>query len=71
MDKVEQALLKLFEKHRIVFWYDDKGEQRQEFDELWLTGVEKLELSGNEFSLKYKILREAPNQKFLIYHPGP
>ena len=71
MDKIEQALLKLFDKHRIVFWYDEKQELRQEFDELWLTGVEKIELGGNEFGIKYRILREATNHKFLLYHAGP
>jgi uncharacterized protein (TIGR02687 family) len=70
MDKLEQALLKLFDKHRIVFWYDEKQELRQEFDEMWLTGVEKIEVNNNEFSIKFRILREEINQKYLLYHSG-
>lgn len=71
MSTIDQALLKLFAKYRVVFWYDEKQELRQEFDDLEVSDVEKVELSGNEFSLKYHILREAPEQKFLLYHAGP
>jgi len=71
MDKISQAITRLFDKHRIVFWYDAKQELRQEYDSLWLTGVEKIEIQNNEFNLKNLILREKPNQKFLLYHEGP
>jgi uncharacterized protein (TIGR02687 family) len=70
MNKISQALQSLFEKHRIVFWYDPKHEMREEFDEAWLLGVEKLEIENNEFNLKYRILREQPGQRFLLYHAG-
>src|SRR5689334_1608974 len=71
MDKISQALTHLFEKHRIIFWYDAKKELRQEFDSLWLPGVEKIELQKNEYGVKHLILREKPAQKFLLYHEGP
>ena len=71
MDKITQAILRLFEKHRIVFWYDAKRELRQEFESLWLAGIEKRELKDNEFNIKHLILREKPNQKFLLYREGP
>jgi uncharacterized protein (TIGR02687 family) len=71
MSKVENALQQLFENHRIVFWYDTKKEMREAFDGAWLVGVEKLEIKGNAFGLKYHILREARQQKFLLYHEGP
>ena len=32
-----------------------------------LPGVEKVELNNNEFGLKYRMLREEPEQKFLLY----
>jgi uncharacterized protein (TIGR02687 family) len=66
-----QALTRLFERHRIVFWYDAKQELRNEFEELDLPGVEKLELANNEYSIKYRILREQPERQFLLYHEGP
>jgi uncharacterized protein (TIGR02687 family) len=70
MDKISQAITRLFDKHRIVFWYDTKKELRQEYESLWLPGIEKVELSNNEYRVKYLILREKPSQKFLLYHEG-
>ena len=69
--KIIENLKKLFEKHRIIFWYDDKKELREDFDNLYLDDVEKIEIKNNEYSLKYKILRENPTQKFLLYFEGP
>ena len=69
-NRIAHALTALFEKHRIVFWYDSKDELRAEFDALDLQGVTKLEIANNEYALKYRILREEPEQKFLLYHAG-
>jgi uncharacterized protein (TIGR02687 family) len=70
MDRIAQALSKAFDRHRIIFWYDSKKELRSEFEELNLADIEKIELNNNEFGVKYRILREQPNQKFLLYHEG-
>ena len=70
-NRIAQALTKLFERHRIIFWYDAKKELRSEFEALALPDIEKLELANNEFGVKYHLLREAPEQKFLLYHEGP
>ena len=70
-ERIDQALNRLFERHRIVFWNDTKLELREEFDSLQLEGVEKVELVNNEFRVKYHILREQPEQKFLLYREGP
>ena len=70
-DRIAHALTKLFERHRIVFWYDAKKELRADFEALQLTGIEKLELTNNEYGIKYKMLREHPEQKFLLYREGP
>ena len=69
--KIAQALSKLFEKHRIVFWYDNLNELRADFAALALPGIEKIELNNNEFGVKHRILREQPEQKFLLYRDGP
>ena len=71
MTNIQSMLDNLFRKHRIVFWYDNKSELRDEFESLLLPGVELIELANNEFGVKYRILRLQPNQKFLIYHEGP
>ncbi|MGO2125006.1 BREX-1 system phosphatase PglZ type A [Psychrobacter sp.] len=69
-DRIINSLQRLFERHRIVFWYDTKQELRDDFDSLTLEGIEKIVLNNNEFGVKYKILREQPNQKFLLYRAG-
>lgn len=71
MDKIAQAIFRLLEKHRIVFWYDAKKELRHEFESLLIPGVETVELNNNEYRIKYRVLREKPTQKFLLYHEGP
>ena len=68
--KITQALTNLFDKQRIVFWYDNQLEFRADFEALVLEGVEKIELVNNEFGVKYRILREQPEQKFLLYREG-
>jgi len=70
-NRIAQALTKLFYRHRIVFWYDAKQELRDDFESLQLPDVEKLELINNEYGIKYKLLREHPEQKFLLYREGP
>lgn len=68
--RIAQALTKLFDRHRIVFWYDAKQELRDDFEALQLPDVEKLELINNEYGIKYRLLREQPEQKFLLYREG-
>lgn len=70
-EQIAQALKKVFEKHRIVFWYDAKKELRNDFETLSLPDVEKVEIANNEYGLKYRMLREQPEQKFLLYREGP
>ena len=70
-DRIALALTRLFDRHRIVFWYDANQELRGDFEALELSGVQKLELTNNEFGLKYRILREQPDQRFLLYREGP
>lgn len=40
--KIQQALGNLFDKQRIVFWYDTRREFRADFESLALPGVEKI-----------------------------
>lgn len=66
-NKIETSLSKLFENHRVVFWYDSKKELRDDFDSINIDGVNKEEINNNEFGLKYQILREKSDEKFLLY----
>lgn len=70
-DRIAKALTNLFEKHRIVFWYDAKRELRDEYEGLQLDGIEKVEITNNEFGLKHRMLRQEPDRKFLVYKHGP
>lgn len=69
--RIAQALSKLFERHRIVFWYDAKSELRADFTAVSLEDVDKIELTNNEFGIKHRILRKHPEGKFLLYRDGP
>jgi uncharacterized protein (TIGR02687 family) len=53
-----------------VFWYDKKHELRKEFESLALPDIEKVELQNNELAVKYRLLREQPGRKFLLYQEG-
>ena len=69
--QIQTALTRLFDKHRIIFWYDTKHELRSDFEAVSISDVEKLEIANNEYGLKYRVLRESPDQKFLLYKEGP
>lgn len=69
-ERIAQALIKQFDRDRIIFWYDSKQELRDDFESLELDRIIKIELKNNEFAIKYRILREQPKQKFLIYYEG-
>jgi len=69
-NRIQKALTRLFERQRIVFWYDDKQEFRETYESLAIEGVEKIEIRSNEFTLKHRILRQSPKQPFLLYCEG-
>lgn len=70
-DRIAASLRRLFDEHRIVFWYDTDRDMRETFDALDLAGVTKLEIANNEFGLKYRILRQEPDGRFLLFRDGP
>jgi uncharacterized protein (TIGR02687 family) len=70
-ERIAASLRRLFEEQRIVFWYDSERDMRAEFDAVDLDGVTKLLIANNEFGLKYRILRQEPNGRFLLFKDGP
>lgn len=70
MNKIEEALTKLFTNHRIILWYDENAELREEFDLLALEAVEKVVVNKNEFYVKYLTNKQKPCQQFLLYIPA-
>jgi len=70
-EKVQNALEKLFQLHRLVFWYDGNAEMKGLFESLQFAEIKKLVIDNNEFSIKHRVLVESPAKKFLIYQPKP
>ena len=72
-DRITAGLMRLYEDqgHSIVFWYDAAGDLRAAFDAVDLPGVTKVEIANNEFGLKYRMLRQEPKGRFLLYKDGP
>lgn len=70
-DRISTTLARLFEDHRVVFWYDPDYEMRDDFDGIEIKGVTKAEIKNNEFALKYRILRKESSSKFLLFKAGP
>ena len=69
MTDIQQRLDTLFEQHRIIFWYDNEGALKEQFDMLSFDDTQKLVIDNNEFGIKYRVLKLNPNDKFLIYSP--
>ena len=66
-DRIKAGLERLFIDHRIVFWYDAARDMRAEYEAVDLPNVEKVEIANNEFGLKYRMLRQEPAQRFLVF----
>ena len=70
MNKITEALNKRFQEHRIIFWYDEKEELHEQFNELQIADVNKIHVQGNEFEVKHIINKQLPKAKFLLYLTG-
>lgn len=68
---IKEKLPQLFENERVIFWYDKDQEFTKDFENLEIPEVEKVKIENNEFGIKYKILKENPEGKFLIYSDQP
>lgn len=66
---IKEGLMKTFDLHRVVFWYDEGGQWRELFESLELPCVEKRIIENNEFSLMYEAARLRRESKFLLYSP--
>lgn len=71
MTRIQQSLTHLFEHHRLVFWYDDKAELKDEFNTLDIPKVHKLTIDNNEFAVKLEVVKTHPKTNYLIYSPAP
>jgi uncharacterized protein (TIGR02687 family) len=70
MKRIHDSLQRVFQRHRLVFWYDATGEWVQTFKAYPDDTVAKLAVAGNEFATKVRIVRDPqPEAKFLVYVP--
>ena len=69
-EALKKNLTDLFNKHRIVFWYDEGEEYAEDLQTLDMPDVELIKLSpDSQIKIKYMMLKEKPSQKFLVYAP--
>ncbi len=70
MKRIHDSILRVFQRHRLVFWYDATGEWKETFAAFAEGNVAKLTVSGNEFGTKVRVVRDPnPEARFLIYLP--
>ncbi len=71
MSKIEESLANLFQKYRIILWYDEEQSFGEEYASLTLPGVEKITVENNEFAVKHALYVKNAGGKFLLYLPQP
>ena len=56
----------------IVFWHDPDGEYEAGLGQLEaeLDGVKVIQVEQNEYAVKYRLLKEEPEQAFIVYRKG-
>ena len=67
MSKVKENIQRLFEKYRVIIWYDGDQHFTDQFAELDLGAVIKHTIQNDEFAIKYNMLLLHPESKFLVY----
>ncbi|WBT09187.1 BREX-1 system phosphatase PglZ type A [Corynebacterium sp. SCR221107] len=66
---VTQNLLERFDRQRVVFWHDEKGDYESELDSLVPEGVELIRVDNNEFGVKNTLLSDTEG-KYVVYRSG-
>lgn len=67
---VADHLAARFQEHRVVVWHDTEGTYASEVDVQTPEDVSVLHVENDEFSIKHRVLRGKPLEKFLIYRNG-
>lgn len=68
----DKSIDKLFDNHRIVFWFDEKSTMEADFNQYLLShpDIKSVKVKNNEIQIKYEVLIKFPQDKFLIYKQG-
>lgn len=70
INKLHDALDKHFARHRIVFWYDPDGKNREIAESYTGNGIDLVKVHNNQFAVKYRLLRSQPDTSALVYIPS-
>ncbi len=72
MKRIHDSLMTVFQRHRLVFWYDAAGEWRAAFESFdgAAAGIHKREVQGDEFGVKVAIHRAGREARWLVYVPA-
>ncbi|MEW6234209.1 MAG: BREX-1 system phosphatase PglZ type A [Candidatus Omnitrophota bacterium] len=78
LDKISEALAKRFQaplppsyKRRILFWYDDEGEFRDDLDKIDFGSAKLLIIDNNYFEIKYTLEVKDAHSHYVVYSPAP
>ena len=70
MKQIHDSLQRVFERNRLVFWYDPTGEWAEVANTYPDESVIRLKVAGNELGTKVQVVRvPKPDTKFLLYIP--
>lgn len=67
-EKMHAAIKSHLQHHRLLFWYDPEGKHREVVDTLQ-SDATVLEIQNNEWWIKYHVLHQHRDERFLIYAP--
>lgn len=67
---ISDHLATRFDNQRIVVWQDAEGEFSSDLEKYAPNDVTVLRVDNDEFQIKYRVLRQDPTTKFLIYRSG-
>ena len=66
---IRDHLAARFDQNRLVIWHDPDGSYADDLGAQVPSGVTVVRIANNEFEIKYRVLREEPSAKFLLYRP--
>ena len=55
MSRIHDSLSRLFEHHKVIIWYDETEDFRDDWESLELTGIYNVTVNNNEFAVKQLI----------------
>lgn len=69
--RLHDTLLQVFQRQRLVFWYDPENQWFEAFDSFHGEGIKKIKVDGTEFGTKVTIHRDPdPHACYLLYFPS-